>query len=306
MLAYVDASGTSTRLVWVDRQGRILGPAASITGSFRDMRLSPNGSLLATSLLGTSDRLWQAVLFDLSRGTMSRLTYGVTTLMPSWASTGSDLLFSVFAPTHGFGIQRVQAVEGAALEPVITASADAYPMQADVSPDGAYLVYLRADREGNGDIYVHAMRGTGSDRPWVATPALESTARISPDGHFVAYQSNEEGLTEVFVRSFPDGGQKRKISTGGGSRPVWRPNGLELFYLSPDGDLMAAEIATAPMFAAGVSQKLFRTTLDPTTTMYATVYDAHPDGKRFIMLAPVSDVPQPVNVILNWQTLMRR
>ena len=237
---------------------------------------------------------------------MSRLTYGVAALMPSWTSTGSDLLISVFAPTHGFGIQRIHAVEGAALEPVIAASADAYPMQADVSPDGAALVYLRGDREGNGDIYVHAMRGTGNDRPLVATPALESTARISPDGRFVAYQSNEEGLTEVFVRSFPGGGQKRKISTGGGSRPVWRRDGRELFYLSPDGDLMAATIVTTPAFTAGVPQKLFRTPLDPTATMYATVYDAHPDGKRFIMLAPVSDVPQPVNVILNWQTLMRR
>ena len=69
---------------------------------------------------------------------------------------------------------------------------------------------------------------------------------------------------------------------------------------------MASTIITTPVFAAGVPQKLFRTALDPTTTMFATVYDVHPDGKRFIMLAPVSDVPQPVNVILNWQTLMRR
>ena len=237
---------------------------------------------------------------------MSPLTYGVSAMMPSWTSTGSDLFLSVFAPTHGFGIQRVHTVEGASLEPVITASADAYPMQADVSPDGAALVYLRADREGNGDIYVHAMRGTESDRAFVATPAIEAHARISPDGRFVAYQSNEEGLTEVFVRSFPGGGQKRKISTGGGSRPVWRPDGGELFYLSPDGDLMAATIVNIPAFTAGVPHKLFRTPLDPTTTMVATVYDVHPDGQRFIMLAPVSDAPQPVNVILNWQSLLRK
>jgi len=305
-LAYVDANGTSTRLVWVDRQGRILGPAASTTGSFRDMRLSPDGALLATSLVGTSDRIFQAVFLDFSRGTVSRLAYGVYSSMPSWESTGSDLFLTVRTPSGGYAIQRVHAVEGAAPEPVIATSADAYPMQADVSPDGASLVYLRCNREGHADIYVHAMRGGGPDRPVVATPALQGSPRISPDGRFVAYHSNEEGSLDVYVRSFPDGGQKRKISTGGGSRPVWRRDGGELFYLSPDGDLMASTIITTPAFAAGVPQKLFRTTLDPTTTQFATVYDVHPDGKRFIMLAPVSDVPQPVNVILNWQTLMRR
>ncbi len=305
-LAYIDANGTSTRLVWVDRQGRIVGPAGSITGFFRDVRLSPDGSLLATSLFGTSDRLYQAVLFDFSRHTMSRLTYGVSAIMPSWTSTGSDLFLSVRAPTRGYAIQRVHAVEGASVESVITASADAFPMQADVSPDGAALVYVRSDREGKFDIYVHAMRGTESDRPFVATPAYEAAPRISPDGRWVAYHSNEEGALDVFVRSFPDGGQKRKISTGGGSRPVWRRDGRELFYLSPDGDLMAATIVTTPAFTVGVPQTLFRTPLDPTTTMLATVYDVHPDGKRFIMLAPVSDAPQPVNVILNWQSLLRK
>jgi len=178
-LAYVDVNGTSTRLNWVDRQGRILGPAASTAGCFRDMRLSPDGALLATSLISTSERWFQAVLFDSSRSTMSRLTCGMNGSMPSWTSTGSNLLLSVFDPKHGYAIQRVHAVEGTSLEPVITASADTYPMQPDVSPDGASLVYLRADREGNGDVYVHAMRGTGSDRPLVATPALDASARIS-------------------------------------------------------------------------------------------------------------------------------
>jgi len=304
-LAYIDAHGTSTRLVWVDRQGRVLGPAGSTTGFFRDLRLSPDGSLLATSLFGTSDRLFQAVLFDFSRNTMSRLTYGVSLIQPSWASTGSDLFFSGFTPKSGFAIQRMRAEEGAPLELVITASADAFPMAADVSPDGAALTYSRADREGKVDIYVHAMRGEGSDRPVVARPAYKVAPRISPDGRWVAYHSNEEGALEVFVRSFPDGGQKRKISTDGGSRPVWRRDGRELFYLSPDGDLMAAPIVTTPAFTASVPKKLFRTPLDPTTTVSATVYDVHPDGKRFIMLAPASDVPQPVNVILNWQSLLR-
>jgi hypothetical protein len=120
-LAYVDAQGVSTRLVWVDRQGRILGPAASTTGSFRDMRLSPDGALLATSLVSTSEGWFQAVWFDCSLSTMSPLTYGMYSMQPSWASMGSDLFLTARTPSGGDAIQRVHAVEGASLEPVITA-----------------------------------------------------------------------------------------------------------------------------------------------------------------------------------------
>ena len=106
------------------------------------------------------------------------------------------------------------------------------------------------------------------------------------------------------MRSFPDGREKQQVSRGGGSRPVWRRDGSELFFLSPDGDLMAAPMTRRTTLDVGVPQKLFRTPVDMGLAIGAIQYDVHPDGQRFVILAPATDTPQPVNVVLNWQALL--
>ncbi|MEQ1727549.1 MAG: hypothetical protein ABL982_04135, partial [Vicinamibacterales bacterium] len=108
------------------------------------------------------------------------------------------------------------------------------------------------------------------------------------------------------IRSFPAGDNKQQVSRGGGQRGVWRGDGKEVFYISPDGDLIAVPITLTPTLNVGTPQKLFRTSIDPGGFMTYMQFDVAPDGQRFLMIVPSTDAPQPVNVILNWQSLLTK
>lgn len=106
------------------------------------------------------------------------------------------------------------------------------------------------------------------------------------------------------MRSIPDGQNKQQVSHGGGARPVWRRDGRELFFLSPDGDLMATAIDSRETLEVGIPQKLFRAPIDIGGMDTLQQYDVHPDGQCFVITAPAIDTPQPLNVILTWQSLL--
>ena len=108
------------------------------------------------------------------------------------------------------------------------------------------------------------------------------------------------------MRSFPDGREKQQISNSGGQRPCWRRDATELFYLTPDGDLVATVISTAPTLTVGKRETLFRAPIDPTFTNFSQQYDVSVDGQRFLMVVPAVEIRRPVNVILNWQALLRK
>jgi hypothetical protein len=96
------------------------------------------------------------------------------------------------------------------------------------------------------------------------------------------------------------------VSRGGGYRGIWRRDSNELFYISPDGDLMSVPVTLTPTLSVGTPQKLFRTPIDPAGAMTHSQFDVAPDGHRFLMVVPSTDAPQPVNVILNWQSLLEK
>lgn len=136
--------------------------------------------------------------------------------------------------------------------------------------------------------------------PYLQTPAGERYGAFSPDGRWIAYQSDESGQLEVYVQSFPPGAGKFQVSAGGGISPRWRADGRELYFKSDDS-LTAVKIQTSPRFEAGVPQKLFSAV--PASTSRARGYDVSPDGSRFLVAMPSTserDVPL-VTVIVNWQ-----
>ena len=142
------------------------------------------------------------------------------------------------------------------------------------------------------------MDSDGAWQPLLQTEANERTPAISPDGRWIAYTSDETGQAEVYLERFPDLGQRRQISTGGGAEPLWSPDGRELFYRS-DEAMMVVSVETEPTFTIGVSEILFE------ARAYARGYrasDIAPDAQRFLMikLGDVGEVSSQINVVLNW------
>jgi serine/threonine-protein kinase len=136
--------------------------------------------------------------------------------------------------------------------------------------------------------------------------ARETAPRFSPDGRWIAYDSDETGQHEIFVRPYPGPGAKLKISNDGGTEPAWNPKGGELFYRNRD-KMMAVQITTQPAFSPGKPGLLFERAYVPTPRSFPD-YDVSPDGQRFLMLKATerSEGPDQINVVLNWFEELKR
>jgi serine/threonine-protein kinase len=141
---------------------------------------------------------------------------------------------------------------------------------------------------------------------FVEGPTYEAAPRFSPDGHWIAYASNESGRFEIYVRPYPGPGGKWQISTEGGTEPVWNPKGHEVFYRNGQ-EMMAADYIAQPTFSAGKPKVLFEGPYVPTPRSIPD-YDVSPDGQRFLMIkAPEqAQAPVPINVVLNWSEELKQ
>jgi dipeptidyl aminopeptidase/acylaminoacyl peptidase len=151
------------------------------------------------------------------------------------------------------------------------------------------------------------MEGDRASKPLLQDKYMEIQARISPDGRWIAYSSNESGKMEIYVRPFPDVNKGRwQVSTDGGDSPLWSPDGREIFYLNGDA-VMAVSVEAREAFSLGTPKLLFRGTHVAAYPSDGTPWDIHPDGKRFLMIKPPApaggqsaDQPRKVNIVLNW------
>ncbi|HEV2063749.1 MAG TPA: hypothetical protein VGS00_04285, partial [Thermoanaerobaculia bacterium] len=142
---------------------------------------------------------------------------------------------------------------------------------------------------------------TGQSRPILETKSNENGARLSPDGRWLAYFSDESGSEEVFIRSFPASSDRSQVSAGGGAQPRWRGDGKELFYVSPDGKIMSVEIRTEPKLQAQTPRALFSTRILPLIEARNN-YDVTADGQRFIVNSRrAEDAFLPITVVVNWR-----
>jgi serine/threonine-protein kinase len=260
-------------------------------------RLSPDGNHLALTL-GTADHrdIW---LHDLEAGTLTRLTTeGTTNERPEWSPDGTRVLYRTDR-----GV-RTSIWWGPA-----DRSADAVPLlsgprldvfEAVLSPDGRHIVY-QLDTLG-ADIYYRAVRGDTTPQP-VATArsSIETMPRISPDGRWVTFTTNESGRDEVVVQPFPGSGGRVQVSSGGGSEPVWSKDGRRLFYRG-EGQIMAATIRTDPSFRVTARDTVFTDRYAFAANPHAN-YDVLPDGARFIFLEPASE--GSMVVVANWRAVLR-
>jgi hypothetical protein len=171
----------------------------------------------------------------------------------------------------------------------------------DWSLDGRFIIYTLVDPKTNRDLWVLPTFGDRRPYPLLNTEFQEISGQFSADGHWVAYISNESGVQEVYVRSFPNTGVvKRQISNQGSGWPRWRRNGKELFYISPEGRLMVVDVTlSANMFDVGMPRPLFQTRAAAPHMGFPYAVSAH--GQRFLVDTALEEIPsQPITVVVNW------
>ena len=285
-------------LVWVDRKGAVR-PLAAPPRPYLGPRLSPDGRGLAVAIQVTNPGLW---VYDLARGTLTRLTGSDVGPLPIWTPDGKHVTF-LSAPSGAMNLYWMAADGSGAAEP-LTAS-DKYRVPGSWSPDGRTLAFTEVDPATGFHIWVLNLEGDRRTRPFLQTASSEGGPAFSPDGRWLAYQSDESGRWEIYVRPFPGPGGKSQISTEGGTEPVWARNGRELFYRNGD-KMMATAIETKPVFAAAKPELLFEGHYASPTSL--ANYDVSPDGQRFLMIkaSEQESAPTQLNVVLNWSDELRR
>jgi Tol biopolymer transport system component len=291
-LAYIEAGSRDHRLVWVDRNGHEAGVVATVDG-WRDVAVSPDGTRVAVQrIVPDANDIWT---IDLARGVPSRFTFSPDVDDdPVWSPDGTTIAFSsVQDGVPGIYQQHVSGAGDAEL--LFTNHTSIHPTA--WSPDGRFLLFEQTDPGSSSDIWVLPARGDHTPSAYLSTHFSESDAHFSPDGHWVAYTSDESGRPEVYVRRFPDPSDKVQISTRGGVSPQWAPDGHELYFLSIDGQLMAVPIRLTNAFEAGSPTRLFDTSI----ALGANRYVPSHDGKRFLLsVGTAESSAAQIVVVLNW------
>jgi serine/threonine-protein kinase len=299
-LVYVPggAQSAQSRLVWVARDGTEQPLAAPARG-YAYPRLSPDGQRVAVAISDPEAQVW---LYDFGRETLTRLTFeGALNGLPIWTHDGSRIAFT--SNREGPPNLFWQPADGSGrAERLATSEYRNQPMS--WTPDQRRLVFGEVSPTTGFDILVLNMDDR-TVQPFLRTPSNESTPRLSPDGRWVAYASDESGHQEIYVSPFPGPGGKWQVSTDGGREPAWNRNGRELFYRTGDR-MMAVDITTQPGFAPGKPRTLFAGRYEP-TVFTASNYDVSPDGQRFLMLRRSDQgAPTHINLVLNWVDELKR
>jgi Tol biopolymer transport system component len=288
-LAYVagGARAFDKTLVWVDRQGKE-EPLAAPPRPYDFPRLSPDGRRIALQIGDQVGDIW---VYDISRQTLTRLTTNGNCRGPFWSPDGKRVAYS---STQGGGTMNIYwaNADGSGEERL---SISAWPEIVDsFSPDGRLLTYREVHFGTTGyDIWVLPLDGHRKPRPFLVTSFNESFSSFSPDGHWIAYLSDETGQGEVYLTPFPGSGDKIQVSTGGGGLMVWAHDGSELFY-SHEGRLMEVKVTTQPTLKVGKPHIFLN-------GPYNWSFDIAPDNRKLLVLKnqPASAVSQ-VDVVLNW------
>jgi len=303
MLIYQSNGNLNRRLVWLDRSGKELAEVGQ-AGEYASIEFSPDGRqaiLDRIDPLTTGSDLWQ---LDLSRETLTRVTLDGGNYCPIWAPDGNRVAF--ISMREGFyGVYQKSL--GVVDKEELLFNADLRSTFAcDWSRDGRFLVFRKENENTEYDITVLPLSGDRQSRNYVATEFYDGWAKVSPDGRWLAYQSNESGRFEIYVQSFPEPGRKVTISKGGGKLPRWRSDGKELYYVADDDRLMATPVRTGASFSAGMPIALFEVGgYDPSAFRY--MYDVSADGRKFMVIRPQKEASaQPLTVVQNWTELLKK
>jgi hypothetical protein len=267
---------------------------------------------LAASLIDPKTNYPDIWLTDLARGSTSRVTSGpMINASPLWSPDATRLVFR--SNRRGLiELYQKSAFGGGNDEPVLPLEAQhAAGMRAmtiipsDWSLDGRYIIYSVSEGASGYDLWLFPLSAKAKPVRLLGSTSDEMHANFSPNGHLVAYSSNETGRFQVYVQTFPLSDRKWPVSTDGGYEPRWRGDGREIYYLSEDRKLMAVPVGAGPSFS--VPKALFQTRVPEGVEPYRTHYVPTRDGRRFLVNTQTRDAaPNPITVVLNWTPGVKR
>jgi serine/threonine-protein kinase len=309
-LAYfpgVEDRGERT-LVWVDRNGHA-EPLKLPPRPYLHPRISPDMRQLAIEIEGPNHNFY---LYDFNREVLSQMTNDGVSHWPVWSPDGNQLVYRSGA-MYGSKMWQMPTDRShpAAQLPGVGASQNAESW----SPDGRAIAYTAITSEAGAHIMVESLEGNHESRAFVDVKAAAGSPKFSPDGRWLAYCANESGKSQVYVQAFPGPGAKIQVSNDGGTDPVWKRTGGELYFRYGD-KMMVVAVSTASTFAAGRPQQLWEghyshgmsTSCGPPGATSSN-YDVTADGRRFLMVkdeAPDTAFSRQMVVVLGWAAEVSR
>jgi serine/threonine-protein kinase len=289
------------RLFWADRTGNFQ-PINIPAAQFNDIRISPDGAraALIVGSSGTGD-VW---VYDLVRTTSTRLTFNTSNASPVWSADGKSVYYTEIESTGASSTVYRKAADGSREAEKITSVQNTVYLKAIMSGSAALVDYEL--NTNNGDIVQVNLQPNAQMARLVNGRFNEYAAALSPDGHWLAYQSNESGRPEIYVRDLSAAGARTPVSTDSGEEPHWSHDGRELFYRK-QGSFMSVDCETNPNFRASTPRELFKGVFDLRSTSGVT-YDVDPKGGRFLMIRPAAETTAAttMKIVLNWFDELRR
>jgi Tol biopolymer transport system component len=303
VLVHAGTDYVPRQLQWVDRQGRRLSVVGE-PGLYAGPMISPDGQKALLTVFEPGLGKSQILLVDLARGVKTRLTNGPS---ENWGGVFSpDGSRVVFSTDRAHQADIYEKSSGGSMAETAVLEGEGQRLASDWSSDGRYILYFDREPRGLRRIGLMALPMFGDRKPIVVlerTQREDLSARFSRDGRWIAYSADDSGRPEVYVIPFPPGPDSWQVSTSGGSKPVWRRDGKELYYVAADGKLMAVDVAPGPRFTAGPPRVLFDT---GSSIFGPAIVDVASDGQRFLVTLPADASTPPLNLVVNWTSAVRR
>ena len=304
VLVYQRGEMADSQLAWHDRAGKQINTVGP-PGNYWSIWLSPDESRVAVERVekGNMD-IW---LIDIARNTPTRFTVDPAfDRTPIWSPDGTRIVFS--STRNGLPDLFVKPASGSSNEELLL-STGSVKFPTDWSSDGKLILYTELNAKSRADIWILPLEGDRTPQPFLQDDFNKWSAKFSPNVKWVAYSSDESGQEQVYVRPFPGPGGEYQVSTTGGSRPTWRHDGKELFYVTPDRKLMSVEVTAGATFEALAAKPLFDTHIKGIASRVIVSrhgYAVSGDGLRFLINDLTETSASPITVVLNWTADLKR
>ena len=294
------ASSVKSRLMWFDREGKSMPECDPEEKGIVDVRLSPDNTKAA---FAGATAIWTC---DLERNTKTRVTFDNQLVQqPAWSPDGKMLMFAVPDAKGGGSVDiRYKAADGTGQEKTLLRQNNYhYPAW---TRDGKYVTYLWGEGEKQVSLWIVPVAGDTKATAILQPPSVQSNItgyRLSPDGHWVAYSSDESGQREVYLTSFPEATGKWKVSANGGDFPAWSGNGKELFYQNVTNNYFVCSVTVKGQdVVIGKPQHLFQAT----TPGIGIPFDVSLDGRRLLVNHADEDTQAPLHLVTNWPAELKK